>query len=329
MMKEEFKENAASFLADALRFGWCEDTWETRADGVYESTDKDAVRIIEFASLSTFSNVRGGAHPDTLMFVLDEFMPESERYPKGCATALGSLAMTILRGRPGSKIFALSNAVKVKNPFFARMRIYPQKGKAVTLYKDKAAVIERCTGYNRAVPEDSQFNRMLKALGMTQYEDLEEDPLAGLVAPMPKGSKPFKYVILNHGIYYREWDANGRRWFTEWKGAIPNGTFIFAANPAEAGAGVLVMPNHIRKHLQEIRDTDGARFTDANVMYGILDIIYTYERRPPTLLLPRPVCGRGEDFLEDPGAWPPSVRMLQAYDPCAAVRQVYYSFVGR
>lgn len=275
----EYEEGFHTFLADAHKHGWCPEEWEARPDGIYESEEREAQRIIEFAAISTFSNKRGGARPDTLMIVLDEFMPEDERYPKNCAKGLGSLAMTILRGRPGCRIFCLSNWTRVKNPYFAAMRIYPKKGQAVTVYPQLGVAIERCTGYNQVVADDSVFARMMGALGVGQYVSELEDPLYGLIEPVPKGARPLPYAILSRKAFYREWDRDGRRWFAEWKGMLPKDTVVYAADPDEAGPGIYVMPAFVKKHLQETRDSDSARFTDPNVMFAILDIVYSYERR--------------------------------------------------
>lgn len=274
----EYQKGIGSFLADAYRHGWAPDEWEARQDGVYESDNREAERIIEFGSISTFSNRRGGARPDTLMIVFDEFMPEDERYPRDCAKGLGSLAMTVLRGRSGARIFCLSNWTRVKNPYFARMRIYPKAGCAVTVYPEIGTAIERCTGYNQCVREDSPFARMMGALGVGQYVDELEDPLAGLIAKPPKGAKPYPFLIYSHGAYVREWSSHGRVYYTEWKGQLPKDAVIYASNPDEAGPGVLVMPNFIVKHIKDNRDMDGARFSDPNVMFIVLDILYSYER---------------------------------------------------
>ena len=99
-----------SFLADAKRFGWAPSEWMAFPDGVYSSDDKkQADKIIDFQAISTFGNRRGGAHPRTILMVLDEFMPEDRRYPPMPAIGLMSLSKTVLAGNPNARIICSSN----------------------------------------------------------------------------------------------------------------------------------------------------------------------------------------------------------------------------
>ena len=72
------------FLNDAKLHNWCPEGWVTKADGVHDPGDPEPV--ILFQSISVFSNRRGGAHPEVIMMVLDEFMPEDRKYPHMCGT---------------------------------------------------------------------------------------------------------------------------------------------------------------------------------------------------------------------------------------------------
>lgn len=266
--------NFESFLADPKRFGWCPETWVSKPDGVYESDDREAARIIDFQSISTFSNKRGGAHPDTLLMVLDEMMPEDRRYPKMCAQGLLSLANTVLRGREGAKIFALSNIVSAANPYFARFEVYPSRDYDVTIYEDKSILIEKCRGYVKAIADDTPFSRLLRAGKMKTYEDEDEDPLLGLIEKIPKGATPLGFYFLIDGRFYREWDKDGFRYFDQWNGEIREGSVIYTPNVEECRPGVKLSPDWLDKHLRETMQYNLMRFRSPNVMFKILNMIY-------------------------------------------------------
>ena len=266
--------NYESFLADAKLFGWCPDEWIVKPDGVYESDDSEARRLIDFQSISTFSNKRGGAHPDTLLMILDEMMPEDRRYPKMAAQGLLSLANTVLRGREGCKIIALSNIVSAANPYFARFEVYPSREYDVTVYEDKAILIEKCRGYRKKISDDSQFSKLLKAGKMKTYEDDDEDPLLGLIEKVPKGATPLGFFFLIEGKYYREWDKDGLRYFDLWNGEVKDSNLIYTPNVEECDKGVQLVPSWMDKHLRETMQYNLMRFRSPNVMFKILNMIY-------------------------------------------------------
>ena len=266
--------NYENFLKDAVRFGWCPETWESRPDGVYLSSDRDADMVIDFQSISTFSNKRGGAHPDTLLMVLDEMIPEDRRYPKMCAQGLLSLANTVLRGRSGARIIALSNFVSAANPYFARFEVYPSRQYDVTVYEDKSIMIERCKGYRRSIQEDNPFTKLMRAGKMAMYESEDEDPLLGLIEKVPKGARPLGFLFLIEQKFYREWDKDGVRYFDEWTGQIKEGTIIYTPNVEECDKGVQLVPSWLDKHMRDTMQYNLMRFRSPNVMFKILNMIY-------------------------------------------------------
>lgn len=270
--------NFESFLTDAKAFNWCPDTWDARPDGIYLSDDRDAPQIIKFASISTFSNMRGGSYGGNdavLLVVLDEMIPEDRRYPKMCAKGLLSIANTVLRGRDGSKIVALSNYVSAGNPYFALFEVYPNPKYNVTVYRDKSILIEVCKGYRRAIKDDSPFSRLMTAGRMPQYENEKSDPLIGLVEPIPKGAKPSPYLYLIDGKYYREWDKDGMRYFDQWNGDIKDNTVIYTPNVTECSDGIYKLPKPVMKYLTESMELNLLRFKNPNVMFKILNMIYS------------------------------------------------------
>ena len=266
--------NYENFLSDAKRFGWCSEDWDARPDGVYLSDDREAERIIDFQSISTFSNKRGGAHPDTLLMVLDEMIPEDRRYPKMCAQGLLSLANTVLRGREGARIVALSNFVSAANPYFARFEVYPSRQYDVTVYEEKAILIEKCRGYRKAIKEESPFTKLMRAGRMAMYESEDEDPLLGLIEKMPKGAVPLGFLFLIDGKYYKEWDKDGVRYFDEWNGQVKDTALIYTPNVEECDKGVQLVPSWLDKHLRETMQYNLMRFKSPNVMFKILNMIY-------------------------------------------------------
>lgn len=270
--------NFETFLTDAKAYGWCPQEWEPRPDGVYISDDRDAPQVVKFASISTFSNMRGGSYGGddaVLLVVLDEMIPEDRRYPKMCAKGLLSIANTVLRGREGSKIIALSNYVSAGNPYFALFEVYPNPKYDVTVYRDKSILIEVCKDYRRAIKQDSPFARLMTAGRMPQYENEKSDPLIGLVEPIPKGAKPSPYVYLIDGQYYREWNFDGMRYFDQWNGQIKDTTVIYTPNVTECTDGVMIIPKAVMKYLTEHMELNLLRFKNPNVMFKILNVIYS------------------------------------------------------
>lgn len=264
--------NYTAFLNDAKHFGWCSEDWDARPDGVYTSTDKDADQIIKFASISTFSNKRGGGHPRVMLMVFDEMIPEDRRYPKMCAQGLLSLANSMTRGR--CKIIVCSNFVSAGNPYFALFEIYNNPKYDVTLYNDKSICIELAKGYRKAIKEESDFSKLMRAGKMPQYEDENSDPLIGLVSPIPKGSRPAPFLYLIDGKYYREWERNGMRYYDLWSSDIPSNIVVYTPNVNECTDGVLILPSFLIKHMNDTMQANLMRFKNPNVMFKILNVIY-------------------------------------------------------
>ena len=264
--------NYSNFLNDAKAFGWCPDSWESREDGVFDAPGKDAEQVIKFASISTFSNKRGAGHPNVMLMVFDEMIPEDRKYPKMCAHGLISLIASMSRGR--CKVIVCSNYVSAGNPYWAKLEIYNNPKYDVTNYPDKACCIEVAKGYNKATKEDSDFAKVARAGHMPQYEDEKCDSLLGLVAPIPKGAKPAPYVYLIDGQYFREWDKGGLRYIDAWKGEIKASTIIFTPNVTECTEGVQLIPKAVMRYLTENMERNFLRFKTPNVMFKVLNMIY-------------------------------------------------------
>lgn len=262
----------ADFLNDAKRLGWCPEEWDTRAEGVFESSAKDAAQIIKFQSISTFSNRRGGAHPDVLMMVLDEMMPEDRRYPRMAPEGLASLSKTVFSGNVQGRIFCLSNYVSAANPYFVRFRIYPSS-EDVTVFRDKRMLIERCRGYKRAIEDGNPWNDVYSAAKMGNYASEEEDSLITLISKVPRGSQPAPYLFLIDGIYYREYRKNGVSYYDEYHGRR-DGIVIFTPNLKECSDSVQLIIPYIPKGINESMQWGKVRFKNPNIMFAILSMVY-------------------------------------------------------
>lgn len=266
-----------TFLADALEHGWTDREYIVRPDGVYEATEdgKPAPdkRAIVFQSISTFSNRRGGAHPDVVMMVFDEFMPEDRKYPAQCAKGLMSLTKTVFSGRTDARVFCLSNFVSAANPYFVAFGIYPEPGQDVTVYEDKGMLIEKCRGYHRAIAEDNPWTSIYRAGRYGDYADETEDTLLQLVRKMPKGAIPEPYAILRDGRVYRPYTKDGLVYWALYKGSL-NGVSLYASTIQETSDSVRMLPRFYLNSMAEISANGGYRFADANVMFAILNIVY-------------------------------------------------------
>ena len=268
--------NFESFLNDAHKHEWCPDEWTAKEDGVY-THPKDGDRAIIFRSISTFSNSRGAGHPNVLFAVFDEMIPEDGRYQpnaKMCVKGLLSLMESFTRGREGSFLLVCSNYVTARNPYWAKLHIFNNPKYDVTVFADKACAIEVCRGYNVANKKDSKLSRLKKAAGMMDYGDEKSDPLIGLVEPVPKGAKRTGYVIVSNGLIYRENVQSGISYWEELHGDIPNKTIVLSPNVAECTVGVQMVPKWLLKSMTEQMNNNLLRFSDPNVMFGILDMIY-------------------------------------------------------
>lgn len=266
---------AASFLNDAKLRNWCPDSWETRPDGVYTaSSNAGGEQVILFQSISTFSNRRGGANPKVLLMVFDEFMPEDRRYPKAAAKGLMSLTKTVFSGNTEARVFCLSNIVSAVNPYFARFRIYPEKD--LTWYPEKAIVIEKCRGYKKAIATDNPWNKIYHAGNYGDYADESEDDILSLVVKrVPKGCTPYNQIIVANDLMYRMWRDDRYLYFAEYKGKIPNGSWLITAERESVSAKVQFMPAHFKQSLKKVFDTGFGRFVGANCLFDIMSIIYS------------------------------------------------------
>ena len=259
------------FLNDAKQFGWCPESWFVKPDGVHDPGDDEPV--IKFQSISVFSNRRGGAHPDVIMILFDEMMPEDRRYPKMCASGLLSITKTVFSGNTDARCFCLSNFVSAANPYFVKYRVYPQKNKDITFFPDKAILIERCTGYRCGILDDNPWNRVYKAAGVGNYASEEEDKLIELIKPVPKGSRPEPYLILNDGILYRGWNKNGCTYWNEYKGSTQD-IAIYTPNLKECSDTVHMLHPFLKKDLEQSMIFGALRFKNPNVMFAILSIVF-------------------------------------------------------
>lgn len=262
----------ADFLNDAKRFEWCPPEWVAKSDGVW-TADKDGELIIKFQSISTFSNRRGGAHPGVVMMVLDEMMPEDRKYPRMAAQGLLSLSKTVFSGNPDARIFCLSNYVSAANPYFVKLRVYPDPDRDITFFREKGVLIERCRGYRSAIEEGNPWNKVYEAAQIGNYESEREDSLITLVSKIPKGAQPAPYLYRIDGITYREWRKNSMSYFDEYRGSV-KGTVIFTPNVSECGAGVQLILPYILSNLNNGMITGTLRFRDPNVMFAILSMVY-------------------------------------------------------
>lgn len=259
------------FLNDAIDKEWCPADWTTVSDGVHVPDSDDPV--IKFQSISTFSNRRGGAHPDVEMMLFDEFCPEDRKFPKMCAVGLVSLTKTVFSGKTTARLFCLSNFVSAGNPYFVKMRIYPSKGKDITAYPEKGMLIERCTGYRCAIDDNNPWNRVYRSAGIGNYASEEEDQLNNLISPIPKGCRPDPYVFLNDGLIYRGWNKNGMHYFSEYKGSLKD-TAIFTPNLKECSDTVNLIHLFMRRNIEEEMQMGRIRFKDPNTMFAILSMVF-------------------------------------------------------
>ena len=259
------------FLNDAKLHKWCPEGWTTKADGVHDPGDPEP--IILFQSISVFSNRRGGAHPEVIMMVLDEFMPEDRKYPHMCASGLLSLTKTVFSGNEEARCFCLSNFVSAANPYFVKFRIYPRKDQDITVFPDKSILIERCRNYRCAILEDNKWNRAYKAAGVGNYASEEEDRLIELIRPVPKGSTPAPWLVLSDGVLYRRWQKNGMSYWNEYKGSTKD-TVIYTPNLKECSDSVTLMMPFMKKHIEEEMQLGMLRFKNPNVMFAILSMVF-------------------------------------------------------
>ena len=268
--------NYQSFLNDAHEHGWCPDQWTALESGVY-TAPKDGEQVIIFKAINTFSGSRGSGHPRVLFCVFDEMIPEDGRYypsPRMCVKGLMSLMETFTRGRDGAFLLVCSNYVTARNPYWVKLRIYNNPRYDVTVFRDKCVAIEVCRGYKRANRKDSKLNRLKKAAGMMDYDDESSDPLIGLVDPVPKGAKSTGYVLVSNGIAYREKVRSGISYWEELNGDIPNGNIVYSPNIAECTVGVQMLPKWLLRSMSEQMESNMLRFSNPNVMFAILDMIY-------------------------------------------------------
>lgn len=266
------KRFAESFLADAKKFGWCPEEWVAKIDGVYTSeVSDDCDKVIDFQAISTFGNRRGGAHPRTILMVLDEFMPEDRRYPKMAAIGLMSLSKTVLAGNPKARIICSSNFTEGSNPYFVQWQIYPEPGKDVTLCHGRC-VIERAR-YRTSIDASNPWTDTYVQGRYADYASEQEDPTVTLIRPTPKGSSPGPWILLKDGINYRYWVKNSILYWDKFNGSTKN-IVIYANELKETSDSINLIPSWLLKQLKESYECGGMRFKNPNVLFAVMSTIY-------------------------------------------------------
>lgn len=257
-----------AFLNDAIKHGWCGPDWVAKPDGIYDGEE----RCILFQSISTFSNRRGGAHPDVELMVLDEIMPEDRRYPPMCAKGLMSLTKTVFSGNTDARCFCLSNFVSSANPYFATFDVYPKSKQDITYYDDKGILIEVCREYKKAIVESNPWNKVYKAGKYQDYATDEEDPMLEKIKKLPKGAKECQFRIIRDGVWYKPYVHKGRLYWTKWNNRNNNGDTLYAAYLQECTDDILLLPNRVKSQFKE--GIDSMYYTSPNVMYSIISLLY-------------------------------------------------------
>lgn len=242
--------------------------WHADDDGVYCGNDP----VILFQSISTFSNRRGNATPDVDFVFFDEFLPEDRRFPKDAGLGFLSLLHTLLRGRDNTLVLCASNYVSAGNPYFVRFRIYPSKD-ILTPYEDKGIVIERTARYRKKIAEGNPWTKVFAAGKYKNYSDAMEDDLADLVEKIPKGAAPEPIIIRIDGENYRAFDKNGLIYWKLWQGDVK--AVCYTPNVTECSRTVTLMPNWLMKQYAEDFKAGRFRFTDPNVMFAIMHLLYS------------------------------------------------------
>lgn len=261
-----------SFLADAKRFGWCPNEWVAKIDGVYASDDKDADKIADFQAISTFGNRRGGAHPRTILMVLDEFMPEDRRYPPMPAIGLMSLTKTVLAGNRNARVICSSNFTEGSNPYFVQYQIYPEAGKDVTICHGRNA-IERARGYRMSIDSENPWTENYIAGKYADYASEQEDPMLALIKSPPKGSKPGPWVLIKDGIRYRYWVKGGLIYWDKTTDKC-DGVTVYTDAIKDTSDIVQILPKWSVKQLKDMYECGAMRFKSPNVMFAIMSTIY-------------------------------------------------------
>ncbi len=269
--KVEFDQDfRVNFLKDAVNYGWCPEDLYIHHSGVYTDKTKEEI-IVEFQSISTFSNRRGGAHPDCTNIVLDEFMPEDRVYPPNAHTGLMSLTKTVFSGNPDARCYCLSNYVSAANPYFVGFQIYPDKKLDVTYWPEKKIAIEVCRGYKCAIEDSNPWNCVYKAGGYKDYQDAMEDELFKLVSPIPRGGSMDNRYILHQGVTYGCTIKDG---FCYWHKAPVNKGYIYATSLQECNDKISLVPLWLKKAIRYQLDHNVIRFQNPNVMYVILSLLF-------------------------------------------------------
>lgn len=259
----------ADFLNDAFHFKWCPEGWTADAGGVWT---EDREQVIKWQSISTFSNRRGAGHPDVYMIVFDEFTPESRDYPRRALTGLMSLTKTVIAGKRDARVYCLSNFVSLANPYFAGLRIYPERD--ITHYPDKAMLIDKCKGYRCSIERDNPWQAVYRAASYGDYADETEDSLIELVKRPPKRAKPLGYAVQISGEIYMP--ASDDR-FVYWihKPAVPYGMQVFASEVTEVSDRVPLIPDIVRRQIEAGVKSDELRFDSPNTLYSVMSLAYT------------------------------------------------------
>jgi len=269
-----------AFLRTPLKEGWIDENWTIDTEGLHapnpDNPRKPGPIVIEFFSLSTASNTRGGSHDDTHFLFMDEIEREDGKIQKNGKTALLSLSKTVLSGKPDTMIWLASNAIHLTNQMYLGFKVFPGK-LDVTVFRDKGIAIEavRKGRYHTASGDDDPLAKVYKAGGYGDYAYEDEADIAKLIKKLPRGARIGSYGFKTDGDYYMYWTHEGLIYFTPFdKKNLPRDCVFLTDDVTSIDDVTQKIWPFALQDLKRWVGSGKVRFSDPNTMMAIVALAY-------------------------------------------------------
>jgi hypothetical protein len=281
MTKPSFYLN---FLNGPIRMGMCHNDYFVDGDGVFTDKSKEECVCLFTPIERGGQKFKGNEYTGFTNAFSDEFMLlDGEQYPRNCTENLG-LILGSLRSNLKCVVLA-SNFTNITNPYWAAMRIYPERNYGVTDCKH-LNMIEVCEpGYYNTDMQDTTTGlgwTINQLMGGREHSSPTEYANYELIMKKPIGHLQFAnlQIQLDHQRLLKFYADSGDNFMyvvTRHPTQCERQSTLWVANPTLQSSGNMLLSVAKRNDLKLIVASGNCRFDSANTLADVFSLVYKAE----------------------------------------------------